>query len=407
MNSYAEIDGLPVAADAGLLTTLLREPGASTGTVVADYFAVAFLQTLHGVAADLGEAAAPGPARRDRRRAAHRQRLPRAAARGGDAPARVPEAARRPGARAGAPPEGAAGPARPRADDVAGPRRPIDLDPPEARATARRLAEESVVLLQNDGVLPLAPRRPGRGHRAERRRPPTPCSAATPSPATCSRSTPAPSWACTAPTVLEALRAEGRRRRGPRAGLRRRRRRTPTGSPPRSSSPATPTSPWSCVGDRAGLFGRGTSGEGCDADSLELPGVQRQLVEARAGDVDPGGAGADDRPPLRDRLGRRPGRRRRPGLLPRPGRGHRGGGRAHRPGQPVGPAAGQHDRRGRRAAVQLPAPAARGPDEGQQPRPDAGLRLRARAELHRRSPTPTWPPSRRCPRTGRSRHRCG
>jgi beta-glucosidase len=34
------------------------------------------------------------------------------------------------------------------------------------------------------------------------------------------------------------------------------------------------------VGDRAGLFGRGTSGEGCDAESLELPGVQRELVEA-------------------------------------------------------------------------------------------------------------------------------
>ena len=34
------------------------------------------------------------------------------------------------------------------------------------------------------------------------------------------------------------------------------------------------------VGDRAGLFGRGTVGEGNDADSLELPGVQRQLVEA-------------------------------------------------------------------------------------------------------------------------------
>ncbi len=34
------------------------------------------------------------------------------------------------------------------------------------------------------------------------------------------------------------------------------------------------------LGDRAGLFGRGTSGEGCDAENLELPGVQRQLVEA-------------------------------------------------------------------------------------------------------------------------------
>jgi beta-xylosidase len=35
-----------------------------------------------------------------------------------------------------------------------------------------------------------------------------------------------------------------------------------------------------CVGDRAGLFGRGTSGEGCDALDLRLPGHQQDLVEA-------------------------------------------------------------------------------------------------------------------------------
>ncbi|MCJ7827071.1 MAG: glycoside hydrolase family 3 C-terminal domain-containing protein, partial [Demequinaceae bacterium] len=34
------------------------------------------------------------------------------------------------------------------------------------------------------------------------------------------------------------------------------------------------------AGDHAGLFGRGTVGEGCDRDSLELPGVQRRLIEA-------------------------------------------------------------------------------------------------------------------------------
>jgi beta-xylosidase len=34
------------------------------------------------------------------------------------------------------------------------------------------------------------------------------------------------------------------------------------------------------LGDRAGLFGRGTSGEGCDAPSLVLPGVQQGLLEA-------------------------------------------------------------------------------------------------------------------------------
>lgn len=33
------------------------------------------------------------------------------------------------------------------------------------------------------------------------------------------------------------------------------------------------------VGDEAGLFGRGTVGEGNDVESLELPGVQRRLVE--------------------------------------------------------------------------------------------------------------------------------
>ena len=34
------------------------------------------------------------------------------------------------------------------------------------------------------------------------------------------------------------------------------------------------------MGDHAGLFGRGTVGEGCDRYDLELPGVQRELVEA-------------------------------------------------------------------------------------------------------------------------------
>jgi beta-glucosidase len=35
-----------------------------------------------------------------------------------------------------------------------------------------------------------------------------------------------------------------------------------------------------CVGDLAGLFRTGTVGEGSDADSLDLPGVQQQLLEA-------------------------------------------------------------------------------------------------------------------------------
>ena len=34
------------------------------------------------------------------------------------------------------------------------------------------------------------------------------------------------------------------------------------------------------LGDLAGLFGSGTSGEGCDATDLRLPGRQEELLEA-------------------------------------------------------------------------------------------------------------------------------
>ncbi|MBF8189425.1 glycoside hydrolase family 3 C-terminal domain-containing protein [Nonomuraea sp. K274] len=57
MHSYCQIDGVPVAADESLLTGLLREEWGFTGTVVADYFAIRFLHRLHGVAAGAAEAA--------------------------------------------------------------------------------------------------------------------------------------------------------------------------------------------------------------------------------------------------------------------------------------------------------------------------------------------------------------
>jgi beta-xylosidase len=57
MNSYAEIDGVPAAADESLLTRLLRQEWGFAGTVVSDYFAIRFLQSLHGVAASPSEAA--------------------------------------------------------------------------------------------------------------------------------------------------------------------------------------------------------------------------------------------------------------------------------------------------------------------------------------------------------------
>jgi beta-glucosidase len=64
MNSYTDVDGIPVASDASLLTGVLREQWGFTGTVVSDYGAVAFLQVMHRIAATDREAApdekAPG-----------------------------------------------------------------------------------------------------------------------------------------------------------------------------------------------------------------------------------------------------------------------------------------------------------------------------------------------------------
>src|SRR5690242_7508865 len=58
MNSYSDVDGVPAGADSWLLTDLLRDEWGFTGTVVSDYWAVAFLATMHRVAADVGAAGA-------------------------------------------------------------------------------------------------------------------------------------------------------------------------------------------------------------------------------------------------------------------------------------------------------------------------------------------------------------
>ncbi len=57
MNSYASVDGLPCAGSPSILTDLLRNELGFTGTVVADYFSVAQLMNYHHVAATQGEAA--------------------------------------------------------------------------------------------------------------------------------------------------------------------------------------------------------------------------------------------------------------------------------------------------------------------------------------------------------------
>jgi hypothetical protein len=63
-NAYDDIDGVPCAADEALLTQLLCENWQFVGTLVSDYWAVAFLASLHHVAAPATRQASPRPAPR-------------------------------------------------------------------------------------------------------------------------------------------------------------------------------------------------------------------------------------------------------------------------------------------------------------------------------------------------------
>ncbi len=274
MNSYAEIDGVPVAADPSLLTGLLRDSWGFEGTVVGDYFSVGFLHLLHHVAGDLGEAAVQALT------AGLDIELPTGDAYG----APLAEAIR-----AGRVDEALVDRAVLRilrqklelglldATFEEEPPAGVDLDPPRHRALARTLAEESVVLLSNDGVLPLAADRRIAvvGPNADRMGALFGCYSfvnhVLPQ-------HPGFEPGIAAPTVLDALRAEF----GAvpfSAGCE-------VDDPDRSGFDAAVAEAAAAdvavlvMGDRAGLFGRGTVGEGCDRDDLELPGVQRELVEA-------------------------------------------------------------------------------------------------------------------------------
>ena len=274
MSSYNEIDGVPVAASAEYLTGLLRERWGFEGTVVADYFGVAFLQLLHHVAEDLGDAAGQALA------AGVDIELPT-----GDAYLEPLAAA----VRDGRVPEALVDRAVLRAlrqkeelglldatfEDE--PPSHVDLDTPAHREVAARLAERSVVLLANDGTLPLAPgtRVAVVGPNADRAAALFGCYSflnhVLPH-------HPGVAVGIESPTVLEALLAEHgavTSARGcgvddeDRSGF------TEAVEVALAADVAVVV-----VGDHAGLFGRGTVGEGCDRDDLELPGVQRELVEA-------------------------------------------------------------------------------------------------------------------------------
>ncbi|QIP87981.1 glycosyl hydrolase [Streptomyces sp. Tu 2975] len=290
MHSYAEIDGVPAAADTRLLTELLREIWGFDGTVVADYFGIGFLETLHKVAAG------PGDAARLALTAGVDVELPTVrsygdalveAVRDGLVPeALVDRALRRvllqkcelglldpdwsplPPVLRGADGE---------ADSVRG---TVDLDPPANREAARLVAEQSCVLLANDGgVLPLrdTARIAVVGPRADD---PLAMLGCYSFPSHVGVSHPEVPLGVDIPTVLAALAAEF-----PGAAVRHAAGCDVDGPDTSGIAEAVRLAQDAdvCVavlGDRAGLFGRGTSGEGCDAADLSLPGVQAELLDA-------------------------------------------------------------------------------------------------------------------------------
>jgi beta-xylosidase len=291
MHAYTDIDGLPTAADASLLSGVLRDAWGFSGTVVADYFGISFLELLHGVAADAAGAGALALA------AGVDVELPTtrcfgaplagAVRRGEVDEALVDRAARRvllqkcelglldPGWDPCPPALTEAGESTTADGDN---RAEIDLDRPAYRATARALAEESIVLLANDGILPLAPSG-GRiaviGPRADDPYAMLGCYSF---PSHVGVKHPGLELGVEIRTFLSALReelpgrvigyAQGCGVDDP----------DPAGLAAAAALAADADVCIAVVGDRSGLFGRGTSGEGCDAADLNLPGLQAQLI---------------------------------------------------------------------------------------------------------------------------------
>jgi beta-glucosidase-like glycosyl hydrolase len=284
MNSYSDVDGVPAGADHWLLTDLLREEWGFTGSVVSDYWAVPFLAIMHRVAADMDEAGAqalaagidvelpdtigfgPGLVERVRRGELPEALVDRAARR------LLTQKVRLGLLDADWTPEGS----------VAG-AAAVDLDSPANRALAREMAERSVVLLEAGPALPLL----GAGRPAPRRVAVVGPCAADPRvfmgcyafPNHVLPRHPGLGLGLEVQTAVDALRAElpgveivhaqgcpvqEEDRSGFEAAL----------AAARGTGLCV-----AVVGDLAGLFGHGTSGEGCDAEDLRLPGVQADLLD--------------------------------------------------------------------------------------------------------------------------------
>ncbi|HWQ14157.1 MAG TPA: glycoside hydrolase family 3 N-terminal domain-containing protein [Roseiflexaceae bacterium] len=154
MNSYASVDGIPCAGSKAILTDLLRGELGFAGAVVADYWSIPQLVRFHRVAPDKGAAAALALA------AGLDMELPsteyygaplKAEVEAGRLPLEVVDTAVRRVLRM----KFQLGLfEQPYVDPEAA---EAQFQTPAQRALARRAVAESAVLLSNDGVLPLGP----------------------------------------------------------------------------------------------------------------------------------------------------------------------------------------------------------------------------------------------------------
>jgi beta-glucosidase len=295
MSCYHDIDGVPGSASRFLLTEVLRERWGFTGVVVSDYFAIRFLRTRHGAAADDAEAAA---------RALHAgldvelpitectPALPEAVKRGLITQDEIDVSVQRVLAQ-----KYALGLFEKPLVDEGGPyvlKSDVELN--------RETAHRAIVLLKNDGILPLA--KPGKialiGPSADDQ---LALFGNYHFPVTQRWSAAGGIVPDAAETLRDALSAEfGAGKIEYAQGCRilpvndRKvffMENEPTPDPSRllvdpdtsGIAAAAALAEKSdvaivAVGDMSGLFGSGTVGEGCDVDSLALPGVQTQLVDA-------------------------------------------------------------------------------------------------------------------------------
>lgn len=276
MTAYNDRDGVPATVDSALLLDTLRERWGFEGTVVSDYWAIPFVATMHGVASDAGHAGEMALA------AGCDVELPHVSGF-----ATLVEAVREGRLDEAAVDRAAVRVLTQKAElglldvgwsadvDVDS----VDLDSASNRAVARQVAEQSIVLLRNDGILPLgsAPARiavigpvasdvgflfgcysfPNHvlPHHPE-----------------LEVGVDALSYVDAITEALpqaEVVTAAGASIYGAEGD------RDAAVALACASDVAIVM-----VGDRSGMFGLGTSGEGCDVADLTLPGGQQELVDA-------------------------------------------------------------------------------------------------------------------------------